>query len=219
MKTLVELNTNIRVTSTLQQLPRTTSTVVPFGLRVTNKSANIQPNGKKSVQTIQNVKMVKQIEERNMKMLSTNIGQTVKCVLQRAQYEKRLVVGLAASVKELSNNGDPMFCLMAPPEPGDSGSHMHSILLEAFCYENDIYIIRVDSSKKLNRILGSPTAAIESCVLIQKPWPEEEDDDIKQLTVDKQTTANIYTVAEEALVDHCEDFWDCVDQPRIVLPE
>lgn len=163
--------------------------------------------------------MVKQIEESNVKMLSTNIGQTVKCVLQRAQYEKRLVVGLAASVKELSNNGDPMFCLMAPPEPGDSGSHMHSILLEAFCYENDIYIIRVDSSKKLNRILGSPTAAIESCVLIQKPWPEEEDDDIKQLTVDKQTTANIYTVAEEALVDHCEDFWDCVDQPRIVLPE
>lgn len=154
--------------------------------------------------------MVKQIEPSVTLsiMPQSNIGQTVDCALKRAQYESRVVIGLAAAVKELSTNGngDVMFCLLAPPEIGDSATHMHTILLEAFCYENDIYIIKVDSAKKLSRILSAPV--IESCALIQRPWPDAE-----------HPTDPQFTAAEEAIVDHCEEFWDVPQQPIVTLPE
>lgn len=152
------------------------------------------------------IKMVKQVSIDSLDM-NANIGKTVSCALQRAHFEGRLTVGLAASAKELSTkgNGDAMFCLLAPPEAGDSATHMHTILLEAFCFENDIYIIKVDSGKKLSRILGFP--GIESCVLIQRPWM---DDELKQEKLSD---------VEESMVDHCETFWDVPQQPIITLPE
>lgn len=153
-----------------------------------------------------NINMVKQVNNESLNM-SANIGKIIHCALDRAMYESRLVVGLAASAKELSTkgNGDAMFCLLATPEAGDSATHMHTILLEAFCFENDIYIIKLDSGKKLSRILG--TSALETCVLIQRPW---NDGDPKN---------EQYTADEEAMVNHCEAFWDVPQQPIIALPE
>lgn len=153
------------------------------------------------------VKISEQIPVADIKMTkpSRNIGSTVSCALSRAHYEKRVVIGLADAVKELSNSdNDTIFCVMAPPEVGDSATHMHAILLEAFCFENDIYIIKVDSGKKLSRILG--TSQVECCALILRPWVEEHQ--TEQLTV-----------AEEALIDHCEEFWDVPQQPIITLTE
>jgi len=133
------------------------------------------------------------------------IGDTVSCALLRAQQENRLVIGLSAVAKDLSNsNEDAIFLLLSPPEIGDSATHLHSKLLEAFCYENDIYIIKVDSSKKLSRILK--TSNLECCALIQRS--NSEDSPTEQLTSE-----------EESLVDHCEEFWDCQHQPVIRLPE
>lgn len=152
------------------------------------------------------INMVKQVENESLNM-SANIGKIIHCALDRAMSESRLVVGLAASAKELSTkgNGDAMFCLFATPEVGDSATHMHTILLEAFCFENDIYIIKVDSGKKLSRILG--TSALETCVLIQRPW---NDGDPKN---------EQYTADEEDLVNYCESNWDMPQQPIIALPE
>ncbi|KAG4072785.1 hypothetical protein HA402_005262 [Bradysia odoriphaga] len=136
---------------------------------------------------------------------SSSIGDTVTCALERAQLENRLVVGLSAVAKDLSvSNEDAIFLLLSPPEIGDSATHLHSKLLEAFCYENDIYIIKVDSSKKLSRILK--TSNLECCALIQRSNSVNNQSD--QLTS-----------AEESLVDHCEEFWDCQHQPIIRLPE
>lgn len=152
------------------------------------------------------INMVKQVKNDSLNM-SANIGKIIHCALDRAMHESRLVVGLAASAKELSTkgNGDAMFCLLATPEAGDSATHMHTILLEAFCFENDIYIIKVDSGKKLSRILG--TSALETCVLIQRPWNDDGQNNEE------------YTADEEAMVNHCEAFWDVPQQPIIALPE
>lgn len=135
---------------------------------------------------------------------SSSIGETVTSALQRAQVENRLVVGLSAVAKDLSvSNEDAVFLLLSPPEIGDSATHLHSKLLEAFCYENDIYIIKVDSSKKLSRILK--TSNLECCALIQRSNSVDQTDQL--------------TSVEESLVDHCEEFWDCQHQPVIQLPE
>lgn len=146
---------------------------------------------------------------------TSEIGSTIKCALQRAQQENRVVIGLGSVIQALSEaQEDAVFCIMARPEIGDSATHMHETLLEAFCYENDIYVIKVDSSKKLSRILGS--SDMEFCALIQRPWSDDGGTSGQQPAT--ATTQTNLTLSEEALIDHCEEFWDSPKQPVIGLP-
>lgn len=132
------------------------------------------------------------------------IGRTVKTALLRAQSEARVIVGLSAAINTLSKSPEgSLFCLMAVPKDGDSATHMHEVLLEAFCYENDIYVIKVDDATKLSRILGQES--IESCCLIQKTWAGEQNEE--QLNK-----------AENQLVDYCEAHWDAPQHPIVQLP-
>lgn len=144
----------------------------------------------------------------NEKMLCNNeIASTVKSALLLAMEEDRLVLGLLDSVKALAKAPeDSLFCIMAQPEKGDSATHMHEVLLEAYCYENGIYIVKVDSSSKLCRIIG--TSEMESCVLVQKSMPTRDSDDTEH-----------YSDVEDLLIDHCEVHWDLPTQPIIQLPE
>lgn len=132
------------------------------------------------------------------------IGRTVRSALMKAQTESRLIIGLGSAIKVLSKAPEgSLFCIMAEPQAGDSATHMHEVLLEAFCYENDIYVIKVDSADKLSRILNMNT--LETCCLVQKTWTgDNEDDSCNKL--------------ESLLVDHCEDCWDMPQQPIIELP-
>lgn len=142
-----------------------------------------------------------------MKKSPATIGQKVRAVLLHAVVEKRITVGLSAAVKSLSKTPDEsLFCILAPPKKGDSSTHMLEVLLEAYCYENDIYIIKVDSSEKLGRILGS-TYRNESCALIQKTMLKNSLD------------ADSLTVSENELVDYCEESWDVPVKAAIVLPQ
>lgn len=150
--------------------------------------------------------MVIKETQTNDKMLCNNeIGSTVRSALLLAMKENRLVLGLLDTVKTLANEPeDSLFCIMAQPEIGDSATHMHEVLLEAYCYENGIYIIKVDNSSKLCRIIG--TAQMESCVLVQK-----------SMSGDCETEH--YSDVEDSLIDHCEAHWDATIQPIIQLPE
>lgn len=135
---------------------------------------------------------------------SGGIGRTVKSALLRAQSESRVIVGLSAAINVLSKSPEgSLFCLMAVPKDGDSATHMHEVLLEAFCYENDIYVIKVDDATKLSRILGQES--IESCCLVQKTWPGEMNEEH-------------LSKAENQLVDYCEAHWDAPQHPIVQLP-
>ncbi|EDW01594.1 growth arrest and DNA damage-inducible protein GADD45 alpha [Drosophila grimshawi] len=132
------------------------------------------------------------------------IGRIVKTALLRAQSESRVIVGLSDAINVLSKSPEgSLFCLMAEPKAGDSATHMHEVLLEAFCYENDIYVIKVDDATKLSRILGHES--VESCCLVQKTWGGEQSEE--QLNK-----------AENQLVDYCEVHWDATQQPIVQLP-
>lgn len=144
----------------------------------------------------------------NENMLCNNeIGGTVRSALLLAMKEDRLVLGLLDTVKTLAKAPeDSLFCIMAQPEIGDSATHMHEVLLEAYCYENGIYIIKVDSASKLCRIIGS--SELESCVLVQKSMVSNNNAEIDH-----------YSDVEDLLIDHCEAHWDAPVQPIIQLPE
>lgn len=136
------------------------------------------------------------------------IGYTVSKALQQAKNDERLVVGLSQAVKTLSNEPeDTLFCVLAQPKPGDSATHMQVILLEAYCYENAIYTIKVDSLEKMSGIVGA--SKLESCALIQR---HQYDDAQPQHKLK-------FLELEERLIDHCEDYWDAQHQPVIRLPD
>ncbi|XP_055601543.1 uncharacterized protein LOC129750602 [Uranotaenia lowii] len=132
------------------------------------------------------------------------IGATVKRALRLANIEQRLVLGLSEAVSALAKTPEEyLFCFMAA---GDSATHhMHEVLLQAFCFEHDIYIIKVDSAEKLSRLLGT-TGCHQSCALIQKSW-----------SPDHQT--EILSKVEDQLVDYCEEHWEDPVKPVIKLPE
>ncbi|XP_041773601.1 uncharacterized protein LOC121594427 [Anopheles merus] len=135
-------------------------------------------------------------------MMVEPIGATVRRALVAASREDRAIVGLSESINALSKTPeDFLFCFLAAS--GNPANHMHQVLLEAFCFEHDIYIIKVDSAEKLSRMLGTPR--VESCALLQKSWSEGRTETI--------------TDVEDQLVDYCEEHWEAPVKPIVKLPE
>lgn len=162
-------------------------------------------------------------------VVAPSIGRAVSCALLRAVYEKRVVVGVAAAVKQLLSTasdtaeatgcaaGDVVFCVLAPAAANDSAMHMNTILLEAFCYENGIYIVKVDSARKLTRLLNARQT--QTCALIQRPWRDDwEEDGGGGAMRSHQYDDAALTVAENVIVDHCEEHWDA-QTPVVRLPD
>lgn len=79
------------------------------------------------------------------------IGLAAKHALLLAKIENRLIMGLSDAISNLAKTPEEfLFCFMAPPKPGDSATHMHEVLLQAFCFENDIYIIKVSFQERVS---------------------------------------------------------------------
>jgi growth arrest and DNA-damage-inducible protein len=138
-----------------------------------------------------------------------NIGEAVKNILVEANEEKRLICGLKNASQFLRNTENPqhsLFFFIAPSVNGDSVTHMQEVVLQAFCFENDIYIIKIDSADKLKTILEVQHEI--TCALVQKTT-----------SVICQGKHEKYSDLETTLIDHCEDFWDELIQPIIKLPE
>lgn len=136
--------------------------------------------------------------EEDMKKMT--IGEAVERVLIEANQSGRLISGLKNSITHLNETETPedsLFFFMAPTR--DHASHMSTILLKAFCFENDIYIVQLDSAEKLSKLINIEGA---TCALVQR-----------------SSATNKSSMVEEMLIDHCEDFWDELVQPIIKLPE
>ncbi|CRL03224.1 CLUMA_CG016304, isoform A [Clunio marinus] len=139
-----------------------------------------------------------------------NIGETVEVILKKAQEENRLISGLnniSNFLIEAENSEQSLFFFVVPSTTSDSIAHMQEVVLQSFCFENDIYIIKLDSVEKLNKILGCEK--VVSCALVQKMTQAK----------DSQSRSSKYTDFEMNIIDHCEEFWDELVQPIIKLPE
>lgn len=144
----------------------------------------------------------------------TMIGSLVKKALIQAKIEKRLILGLPQVVRCLAKDGSnfPIFCLIAPPKSGDYGTHMQEVLLQAYCFENEIYIIHLDSAAKLSRIIESSMEV--SCALIYANPSGDSDCEGSFLDEDYQMTK-----IERKIIAFCEDHWDDSEHSTIRLPE
>lgn len=142
------------------------------------------------------------------------ISQCIKTVLRRACVEKRLTVGLLPAIQYLSKNSNrALFCLTAEAPPGDSATHMQEVLLQAFCVENDIYVIKVDSETKLRKLLGCCGSSMDfSCVLVHYPYTDPFSDS-------QEFDFSTLSDTERDLIEHCEMNWGYSQTPVIKLPE
>ncbi|CAH2098037.1 unnamed protein product [Euphydryas editha] len=143
----------------------------------------------------------------------STIGQCIRTVLRRACVEKRLTIGLLPAIQYLSKNTNgALFCLTAAAPPGDSATHMQEVLLQAFCDENDIYVIKVDSETKLKRLLGSCKTHMDfSCILVHYPYTDPFSDS-------QEIDLSNLTDSEKDLIEYCENNWGS-QMPVIKLPE
>jgi len=75
-----------------------------------------------------------------------SVSKAVMTVLRKAQAEKRLTCGLLPAIKLLEMDPESaLFCIMPQSSQGNAALHIQTVLLQAFCYENDIHIIQVNN--------------------------------------------------------------------------
>lgn len=147
-------------------------------------------------------------------MQGDQIGSIVKKVLLQATLEKRLLVGIAHIVEFLTQDRSsvPILCFLTPTVSKDYATHMQEVLLQAYCLENDIYIVKLDDVKNFNRIFGS--LRTESCALVCTNPSGDYDSEGSFLDQDYQMTRY-----ERKVVDYCEEHWEDSEHSRIRLPE
>ncbi|XP_071800298.1 growth arrest and DNA damage-inducible protein GADD45 beta-like [Asterias amurensis] len=129
-------------------------------------------------------------------MIKMDAGMALERVLISAKLEGRITYGVYQSVRKLGII-DPqrvMVCLHADDNADeDVALHIHFTLMEAFCRENSIRLIKVDCHESLARLLRDtpPTQAVDNnptppahtrvntedfvCLLVD--FPKELDDD------------------------------------------
>lgn len=81
-------------------------------------------------------------------------GRKLQSALTTAQNESRVIVGVSSAVKFLSAAPeDTLFCILAPPKMEDSAAHIQEVLLKAFCFEHDIYVLEVRFEINISKLI------------------------------------------------------------------
>lgn len=69
----------------------------------------------------------------------SRLGLAIPGVLAQARLEKRLVCGLLPAITYLEKTPeDALLCLFSETKPGDSSTHLQTVLLQSFCHEQCI---------------------------------------------------------------------------------
>ncbi|KAM4533129.1 growth arrest and DNA damage-inducible protein GADD45 gamma-like [Fundulus diaphanus] len=101
-------------------------------------------------------------------------GKSLREALACAQSEARLTVGVYESAKIMTEDPDSVsFCVLATDEQfeWDIALQIHFTLIQSFCFDNDISIVRVSDTQRLADIVGDKAEQLEDahCVLITNP--------------------------------------------------
>ncbi|XP_067156613.1 growth arrest and DNA damage-inducible protein GADD45 alpha [Apteryx mantelli] len=101
------------------------------------------------------------------------VGDALEEVLSKALSQRSITIGVYEAAKLLNVAADSVvLCLLAADEEDgrDVALQIHFTLLQAFCCENDINIVRVSNPARLAQLLRSagPPADLH-CVLVTQP--------------------------------------------------
>uniref|UniRef100_A0A665U7D0 Growth arrest and DNA damage inducible beta n=1 Tax=Echeneis naucrates TaxID=173247 RepID=A0A665U7D0_ECHNA len=101
------------------------------------------------------------------------VGRALEDLLGAAQSQDRLTVGVYESAKLMNVDPDSVvLCVLAADEEdeGDIALQIHFTLLQAFCCDNDINILRVSGLRRLAQLLDDTGDGTEPrdlhCILV-----------------------------------------------------
>ncbi|XP_028588968.2 growth arrest and DNA damage-inducible protein GADD45 alpha [Podarcis muralis] len=106
------------------------------------------------------------------------VGDALEEVLSKALTQRSITIGVYEAAKLLNVDPDNVvLCLLAADEEDnqDVALQIHFTLIQAFCCENDINILRVSNPSRLAELLllgasgGSEQPADLHCVLVTNP--------------------------------------------------
>jgi growth arrest and DNA-damage-inducible protein len=88
---------------------------------------------------------------RSIQTLSSSLKET----LTDAKRDGRLTCGIYESGQLLQMSPESiMLCVLPEDQSDDIALHIHFTLIRAFCLENDILVVKVDSVSKMKRMLS-----------------------------------------------------------------
>ncbi|XP_034402884.1 growth arrest and DNA-damage-inducible, gamma b, tandem duplicate 1 [Cyclopterus lumpus] len=101
-------------------------------------------------------------------------GKALEEVLVSAQDNGAITVGVYECAKVMNLDPDSVsFCVLAMDEEFqcDIALQIHFTLIQSFCFDNDISIVRVSDMQRLAEIVGDKVEPLEDahCVLITNP--------------------------------------------------
>ncbi|MEE6494860.1 hypothetical protein FKM82_001881 [Ascaphus truei] len=103
------------------------------------------------------------------------VGNALEEVLSKAMVQSSITIGVYEAAKLLNVDPDNVvLCLLAADETDDQdvALQIHFTLIQAFCCENDINILRVSNMSRLAEILGGSDTAGEPadlhCILVNR---------------------------------------------------
>ncbi|XP_070780540.1 growth arrest and DNA-damage-inducible, gamma b, tandem duplicate 1 isoform X2 [Enoplosus armatus] len=113
-------------------------------------------------------------------------GKALEEVLVSAKDNDSLTVGVYECAKVMNLDPDSVsFCVLATDEEFecDIALQIHFTLIQSFCFDNDISIVRVSDMQRLAEIVGDKAAQLEDthCVLITVPDGSWEDPALEKL--------------------------------------
>ncbi|KAL4601478.1 growth arrest and DNA damage-inducible protein GADD45 beta [Arapaima gigas] len=119
-------------------------------------------------------------------MLRTEkLGEAVEKLLVAAQRQGCLTLGVYEAAELMNLDPDcAVLCLLATDEEDedDIALQIHFTLLQAFCWDNYIHLLRVSGLGRLAQVLGEPSTSSSNaneprdlhCILVTEPPADSE---------------------------------------------
>eukprot|EP00118_Oscarella_pearsei_P026635 m.310213 g.310213 ORF g.310213 m.310213 type:complete len:175 (+) comp50202_c0_seq1:107-631(+) len=111
------------------------------------------------------------IEKLNLARVTSVLSDCLCSVVQSAKIEGQLVIGVRSVVAALEKCGDedPVLCILATEdkEMSDPAMRIYFTLIEAYCREYGVHLLKVDNSTLLGRWARTNSSEACGCVLIQ----------------------------------------------------
>lgn len=125
--------------------------------------------------TLEDNTMICNTENQNPNRSLMDISAALKGALLQAHKQGRITSGAYECAKQMQVFPDKvMFCILAVDDGNDAMVQMEHVLLEAYCREHHINVVKVDSSEKLRKLVvndskKNQTFADFSCALVERP--------------------------------------------------
>ncbi|XP_066567484.1 growth arrest and DNA damage-inducible protein GADD45 gamma [Amia ocellicauda] len=126
-------------------------------------------------------------------------GKALEELLLSAKKQDNLTVGVYESAKVMNVDPDSVaFCVLATDEEYecDIALQIHFTLIQAFCFDNDINIVRVNDTQRLAELVGSDEAGEPKdthCILVTNPSADAwKDPSLEKLSLFCEESRNVY---------------------------